>query len=65
MPQLTEAEHAVAILAIDGRSSAEIASIRVTSVRTVANQLASIYRRLGVKSRRELVAQYAAGHEIE
>lgn len=52
---LTEAERAVARDAISGLSNAAIARRRGSSPRTVANQLAAIYRKLGVTSRAELV----------
>ena len=53
---LSSAEREV-LLAVDaGKSNAEIAALRQTSSRTVANQLASIYQKLGVSSRHELVA---------
>lgn len=52
---LTEAERTVAALAAAGYSNALIASRRGTSVRTVVNQLASIYRKLGMESRYQLV----------
>ena len=48
---LTESERAVAKLAREGLSNAEIGRLRGTSPRTVANQLARIYRKLGVGSR--------------
>jgi DNA-binding CsgD family transcriptional regulator len=50
----TEAE--VALLAMNGLSNAQIAETRGTSVRTVANQMASVLRKLGVASRRQLVS---------
>jgi DNA-binding NarL/FixJ family response regulator len=40
-----------------GDTNGEIAHSRRTSPRTVANQIAAIFRKLGVGSRRELVAQ--------
>lgn len=52
----TEQEILVAIL--QGASNAEIAAKRCTSLRTIANQLASIYRKLAVSSRSELAALY-------
>ena len=58
---LTKAEAEVAELAIEGKSNAEIAAARDTSVRTVANQMASILRKLGVGSRRELAVSYVRG----
>ncbi len=58
--ELTEAETAVALLALRGLSNAEIAHVRGSTARTVANQLASIYRKLGVGSRVELAARLAA-----
>lgn len=56
---LSTAEREVAHLAIRGLSNAEIAQMRGTRVRTVANQMASIFDRLGVVSRAELAARYA------
>lgn len=58
---LTKAEAEVAELAIEGKSNAEIAAARDTSVRTVANQMASILRKLGLGSRRELAVSYVRG----
>lgn len=52
---LTRAERAIAEDVAAGRSNAEIAQRRGRSVRTVANQLAALYRKLGVGSRSELV----------
>jgi DNA-binding NarL/FixJ family response regulator len=56
--QLTEAEAQVATLAVDGLTNAAIAEQRGTSLRTVANQMASILRKLGVQSRRELAVRW-------
>jgi DNA-binding NarL/FixJ family response regulator len=51
-------------LAVEGLSNKEIAESRESSERTVANQLASIYRKLRVNSRAELVAHLGlAGDE--
>jgi DNA-binding NarL/FixJ family response regulator len=44
---LTDSETAVVVLAAAGISNKSIAAVRRTSVRTVANQLASAYRKLG------------------
>lgn len=52
---LAPAEHAVIHLLIEGRCYAEIAQARHTSIRTVANQVASGFRRLGVSGRAELL----------
>jgi DNA-binding CsgD family transcriptional regulator len=54
-PGLSAAEREVARAALEGRSNAEIAALRGTSVRTVANQLQSIFRKLGVSGRTELI----------
>jgi DNA-binding CsgD family transcriptional regulator len=59
-PVLTGAERAVALMAAGGASNADIARARCTSARTVANQLAQVFRKLGVGSRGELAA-LAAG----
>ncbi len=54
---LTDAEREVALLVLAGISNARIAAQRKTSTRTVANQLASIYKKLGVRSRADLAAK--------
>jgi DNA-binding NarL/FixJ family response regulator len=53
---LSAAEEMVVGLVLSGCSNEDIAQRRGTSQRTVANQLASAYRKLGVGSRRELRA---------
>ncbi len=53
---LTEAERAVVARVLEGASNAEIAAERGTSARTVANQLAAVYRKLGALGRAELAA---------
>jgi DNA-binding NarL/FixJ family response regulator len=58
-PCLTSAERQVVTGVLNGRTNAAIASARRTSCRTVANQLAAIYRKLGVSSRWELAARAA------
>lgn len=55
LPELTPAEREVVELVLEGCSNREIGTRRGTSARTVANQLATIYRKLGVSSRAELV----------
>ena len=57
--QLTGAELAVATALVEGGSNQQIAIARGSSVRTVANQVASIFRKLGVRSRGELAAEGA------
>jgi DNA-binding CsgD family transcriptional regulator len=59
VPALTPAERHVALALLDGRSNAEIAALRGSSPRTIANQVASLYRKLGVGSRAELAARWA------
>jgi len=53
---LSETERDVMLAKLAGRSNAEIAEARGRSTRTIANQVASIYRKLGVSSRAELAA---------
>jgi DNA-binding CsgD family transcriptional regulator len=53
---LSDAERAIIMGILAGQRIASIARDRGTSPRTVSNQLASVYRKLGVSSRRELVA---------
>jgi DNA-binding CsgD family transcriptional regulator len=56
---LSRAEYAVTRLLIEGKSYAEMAELRKTSKRTVANQLASAFHRLGVSGRAELLCLLA------
>ncbi len=42
------------LMRLRGASNQDIARTRGVSVRTVANQLAAVYRKLGVRSRAEL-----------
>lgn len=58
---LTDAESEVVSLALAGHTNAEIASLRGVSARTIANQLASAYDKLGVSGRAELAARLAGG----
>lgn len=53
---LSPAERDVSTWLLAGCSNREIAWRRGTSPRTVANQLAQIFRKLGVQSRHELLA---------
>jgi DNA-binding CsgD family transcriptional regulator len=53
---LSSAESDVVRHILAGRSNSEIAALRRCSARTVANQIASLFRKLGVRSRLELVA---------
>ena len=55
---LSPAERSVALYAVLGLSNAEIARIRGKSARTIAAQLAAVYRKLDVKSRFELAFRF-------
>jgi DNA-binding CsgD family transcriptional regulator len=57
---LTPAQRAIVADVVFGCSNAEVARLRRRSIRTVANHLAAIFRKLGVGSRGELVARIAA-----
>ncbi len=59
--KLTEAEHAIMGHLIAGLSNDKIARSRGTSARTIANQITAIYRKMGVRSRRELAALIRRG----
>jgi DNA-binding CsgD family transcriptional regulator len=52
---LTPAQYEVVRLRIEGKSHVEIAVLRRRSRRTIANQLAESFRRLGVSGRSELI----------
>ncbi|MGD8310877.1 MAG: helix-turn-helix transcriptional regulator [Chromatiales bacterium] len=54
---LTPAERDVLAALLAGSTQADIAARRGSSERTIANQVQSIYRKLGVRSRNELAAE--------
>lgn len=60
--RLSEAEAEVVRLSIEGESHASIAVLRGTSIRTVANQLASAFNKLKVSGRSSLRALAAREH---
>ena len=51
---LTSAERDVAGLLLQGMSNREVAELRGTSVRTIANQVGAVFRKLRVAGRVEL-----------
>jgi DNA-binding CsgD family transcriptional regulator len=57
--ELSEAERSIVTGLLGGKRVAAIALERGTSPRTVSNQIASAYRKLGVSSRREVIALLA------
>lgn len=59
--RLTSAEREVAVLIAVGRSNQEIADSRGTTIRTVANQVASLLRKLGVPSRHHIARALSVG----
>jgi LuxR family transcriptional regulator, maltose regulon positive regulatory protein len=61
LPSLTEQEHKVLGLLAGDLATREIADALHVSVNTVRAHLRSIYRKLGVPSRREAVRAYQAG----
>ena len=62
---LSPAERDVALGVIAGKSNAEIAAGRGTSARTVANQMASLFKKLRVGSRREIAALGCRAQEAD
>lgn len=56
--RLTRAERDVALFAIKGMSTAEIAQLRETSEGTVKAQTAAIYRKAGVNGRSQLLSLF-------
>lgn len=54
---LTTAEQDVALMILRGLSNDAIARARSTSIRTVANQVAAIFDKMGATSRVELAAR--------
>lgn len=59
--ELTSSQRAIVALVLAGIGNAEIARRRRRSVRTVAHQVDSIFRRLGVGSRQQLFALLSRG----
>jgi DNA-binding CsgD family transcriptional regulator len=59
---LSPAEREVLSAVLTGASNVEIAHSRRTSPHTVMNQLASMFRKLGVSSRWELIARCSNNH---
>jgi len=59
--KLSRAEQIVVRLRTEGRTHAEIAEVRRTSRRTIANQVASASRKLGVSGRSELLSYLSRG----
>jgi DNA-binding NarL/FixJ family response regulator len=57
-PQLTSAERAVLVRVVRGESNQAIAAVRNTSVRTIANQVASLLRKTGAASRFDLIRRF-------
>jgi DNA-binding CsgD family transcriptional regulator len=64
-PELTSAERHVVVALMEGKSNAAIAEERGTSPRTIANQVAAVFRKLGVRSRAELAARCIRGTRDE
>lgn len=54
---LSAAEREVLRWLLQGDTNAQVAARRQTAVRTAANQVASIFRKIGVTSRAELAAR--------
>jgi DNA-binding NarL/FixJ family response regulator len=61
LDRLSPAERAIAAALVEGKTNAAIARARGTSAHTVANQIRSIFERLGVGSRTELVRALTTG----
>src|SRR5919201_151797 len=61
VPSLTGAERQVAGLMLAGLTNEEIARWRGSAPRTIANQVASVFKKLNIQSRRELCVLAATG----
>jgi DNA-binding NarL/FixJ family response regulator len=62
-PELTAAERAVLVRVARGESNAAIAKARKTSVRTIANQVASLLKKTGASSRYDLIRRFGSGRD--
>ena len=56
-PELTASEREVVLGLLEGQSPRELAASRGVSPRTIANQLAAVFGKLGVQSRLELAVR--------
>lgn len=54
-PEVTKSERAIALAIIEGQSNTEIARSRDTSVHTVENQVASLFRKVNASGRFDLI----------
>jgi DNA-binding NarL/FixJ family response regulator len=59
--ELSSAERETLALVLEGRSNAQVATERGVSQGTVAKQIASLFGKLGVHSRTELMARLCGG----
>ena len=62
-PALTSAERDVLTRVVHGESNQAIAVARNTSVRTIANQVASLLRKCGATSRFDLIRRYGGSRD--
>ncbi|MFN2556229.1 MAG: AAA family ATPase [Nitriliruptorales bacterium] len=62
--QLTASERRIAELAAEGASNPEIAQALFVTVKTIEGHLSSVYRKLDIRSRRELVAALREQGEV-
>jgi len=62
---LTPAEYAVARCLLEGQHYVDIARHRGTSTRTVANQLAAVFRRMGVSGRSSLLRRLIVSEDLK
>jgi len=62
---LTPTEERVVLLAVDGRSDAEIAALLGVPATTVAAHVSGACRKLGARSRDELAARLASIPELQ
>ena len=61
LKELTLAEREVTLLVLDGLTNAEIGAQRHSSPRTVANQIAAVFRKLSIHGRLELIRRLTLG----
>ncbi len=62
--RLSAGELAVVSLLVEGKTYVEIAEQRKSAVRTVANQIASVYRKLGISGRIDLIRYLVAASSL-
>ena len=61
---LTSAERSIVALLVARQTNAEIARVRGTSIRTIANQMSMLLRKFGARGRLQLMGRLVSVHDV-